>query len=294
VITVVGEALIKLVPAQTTGVLRALPGGGALNTAVRAARLGYPTTLMARLSRDPFGQMLRRHASSNGVDLSAAPEADEPTTISLASAGGHPGSEDSLYHQGTASWLWSSDELTWIPADTAVLHLDSLSCCVPPGSARVLRAAVRERRRGAAVCLNVAAVPTLLGSPARARLLMDRPMRSADVVRARVQDIAWLYPGRSIEAVAKDWLSAGPRLVVITRGSEGVVAAMDSGPVVHRAVRPSVRPPVTDPDGFDTAFTAALLGQIHRGGIEVPNAASLVTLLDAAVASACDQPPMVC
>ncbi len=76
--------------------MRALPGGNALVVAIRAAGLGYPTALMARLSSDHFGQSLRRYAAERGVDVSAAPEADEPTMIAVSgpdgsAADGYPG-----------------------------------------------------------------------------------------------------------------------------------------------------------------------------------------------------------
>ena len=259
-ITIIGEALVTLVPAPGS-VLRALPGGSAFSTAVRAARLGYPTALMARLSRDPLGQILRTHAARCGVDLSAAPEADEPTMIAVAATPADLDSTDRLNFRGTASWQWSAAELGWIPADTRVLHLDSLACCVPPGSTRILRAAARQRNHGAIVCLNVNVKPAVMESPARGRLLMDRPIRCADVVRASVDDIAWLYPGRSPEAVAQLWLGTGPKLVALANGSDGVVAIRDSGAVLHRAAARSDAETVA---GFDTAFTGALLGRLHQ------------------------------
>ena len=253
---------------------------------MRAARLGYPTALMARLSRDPFGQILRRHATRNGVDLSASPEADEPTMIAVTATAADTDSTDSLYFRGTASWQWSSAELGSIPADTTVLHLDSLACCVPPGSVRILRASARQRRRGAIVCLNVNIKPAVMESPARGRLLMDRPIRSSDVVRARVEDIAWLYPGRAPEAVAQLWLATGPSLAVITHGGEGIVAVRSSGAVLHRAAPARAG----DADGFDAAFTGGLLGGLHqlsRTGRRVDEltTSELAAMLDQATAA---------
>jgi fructokinase len=287
-ITVIGDALVNLVPVPGESVLRARPGGTGFDTAVSAARLGHPTALMARLSRDPFGQILRGHAARGGVDLSACPEADEPTMIAVAAGAGRDAA-GSLYFHGTATWQWTSAELSLIPAGTTVLHVDSLACCVAPGSTRILRASARQRGRGAIVCLSVAVAPAVLESPARGRLLVDRTFRSADVVRARVEDIAWLYPGRSPEAVAQMWLARGPRLAVITRGAEGVVAIRDSGAVLHRPARPaSPRADGLDP-AFDPAFTGALLGGLHQfrrsgQGIDELTTGDLASMLDAAVA----------
>src|SRR5580704_8289398 len=86
VITVIGEAMVKLMPAPGASLMQASPGGTAFTTAISAARFGYPTALMARLSRDSLGQFLRMHAAISGLDVSASPEADEPTMIAVVSA----------------------------------------------------------------------------------------------------------------------------------------------------------------------------------------------------------------
>jgi fructokinase len=260
-ITVIGEALIDLVPASDDATWRALPGGSPLNVAIGAARLGHPTALMARLSSDCFGQQLRRHALRNGVDLVAAPEAEEPTTLAVAMPGAASASRRSFYLQGTADWQWSIAELARIPGATTVVHLGSLACCVAPGAARVLRAAARQRRRGALVCVDPNVCPEVMGTPPRGRLLVERMVMSADVVKASTEDIGWLYPGRALEDVAGHWLGLGPELVVITCGGDGAMALRGTGTVLHRPAHPAR---VVDTFGAGDAFTAALLGELRR------------------------------
>ena len=286
-ITVIGQAMVKLVTGPGSGLMQASPGGGAFTTAIRAAQLGYPTSLMARLSRDPLGQFLRMQAASNGLDVSAAPEADEPTMIAVTSADADSGGTDSLYFRDTASWQWSAAELGWIPAGTTVLNLDVLDCCVLPGSTWVLRAAARQRNRGAIVCLNVTVTPAVMGSPTRGQSLVDRPVKAADLITTSLEDISWLYPGRAAEAVARLWLAQGPELVVITCGCDGLVAVRKSGTVLYRAT--GLQP--SSVTGFDAAFTGALLGGLHElsdagVSVEALSASELASVLDTATATA--------
>jgi fructokinase len=287
VITVIGEATVKLVSAPGSSLIQASPGGSAFTTASWSARLGYPTALMARLSRDSLGQFLRMHAASNGLDISASADADEPTMIAVASTEADAGSTDSVYFRDTASWQWSAAELGWIPADTTVLNLDVLDCCVLPGSTWVLRAAARQRVRGVIVCLDVTVKPAVMGSPTRGRLLIDRPVKAADLVTTSLEDISWLYPGRGAEAVARLWLAEGPKLVVITCGSDGLVAVRKSGAVLYRAT--GLHP--ASATEFNAAFTGALLGGLHElsdvgVSIEALSMSELATVLDAATAAA--------
>lgn len=286
-ITVIGQAMVKLVAEPGSGLMQASPGGGAFTTAVQAARLGYPTSLMARLSRDPLGQFLRLQAASNGLDVSASPEADEPTMIAVASADAEALSTDSLYSRDTASWQWSAAELGWIPAGTTVLNLDLLDCCVLPGSTWILRAAARHRSRGAVICLNVTVTPAVMGSPTRGQLLVSRPVKAADLITTSLEDISWLYPGRAPEAVARLWLAQGPELVVITLGSDGLVAVRKSGTVLYRATGPQP----ASVTGFDAAFTGALLGGLHElsdAGVSIDalSTSELASVLDTATATA--------
>ena len=314
-ITVLGGGIVNLVPTSDETVLRAVPGGSAFSIAIEAARLGFPTALMVRLSRDPLGQMLRRHATRSGIDLSASPEADEPTTIALVPAPRtarngsrregrqHRAAPGSLYVAGTASWQWSPAELGWIPRATTVLHIGSVIHWPAPVMGRILRAAARLRQRGTLVCLDLNVRPevtqALRETPGQARILLDRPIRLADVVRANTEDVAWLYPGRAPQAVAESWLRLGPELAVITSGASVVMAVRGSGSALHRRATVHYAAgaglPAGDAavDAFRAAdaFTAGLLGSLYRlrrreAKIQQLSAEDLSEMLDAALQAA--------
>jgi fructokinase len=218
-ITVIGEAFIDLIPTADDAMVRAQPAGRPLRVAVAAARLGYPVALMARLSRDRFGQVLRRHAAQHGVDLSAAPDADEPATVATPGPVRRPARDGpaqhgpahpdlahrdqaprdraevpvrQLYYAGTADWQWSSAELAALPAASPVLYLSTLACCVPPAAARVLRRAARQRGHGALTVLDLRAHPEVMETPGRGRVLLESPVRAADVIRTSAADLSWL------------------------------------------------------------------------------------------------------
>lgn len=294
-ITVMGEALIDLALASDDETVQAMPGGSALNIAVGAARMGYPAALMARISRDPFGEMLRRYAIRNGVDLSAAPDADEPTAIAVAPGDAGRPADAGVYSAAAAGWQWTSDELSWIPAETTVLHVGSLAWCAAPSATRVLHAAARTRRRGALVCMDLNVHPEVMGSPGRGHILLERAFKLADVVRASVEDIGWMYPERAPQAVAEQWLRLGPGLIVVTCGPSGAMAIRGAGSVVHRPAYPA---DVIDTAGVGDAFTASLLGAMHRLGHagttpRALTARDLAEVLDAAILAAamtCERP----
>jgi fructokinase len=289
-ITVVGEALMDLTlpsgSAMTSdGVtLRALPGRGALTIAVSAARLGYPVALMAHLSRDVLGRLLRRYAAQNGVEVSGSPEVDEPTAILVGSAAPHKGERPTLYAGGPAAWQWSAGDLAWISPDTTILHVGSLAWCPAASTARVLRAASRLRQRGALVCLDLGMCAKVMQTPGQGRVLLERAIGAADVIQASIDDIDWLYAGRAPQSVAEQWARLGARLVIITCGASGVMAVRSAGSVVYRPAYPV---DVVDAAGAYDAFTAGVVGALHdhhRGGEagQVLSALPIADVLDLA------------
>jgi fructokinase len=293
-ITVMGEALIDLAPTADAAVLRAVPAGSGLNVAVSAARLGYPVTLMTHLSRDPFGDMLRRYALQNGVDLSGATEGDEPTAIAIEPADGRR-MRAILHSRDASAWPWTPTDLALIPADTAVLHICSLVWCTAASATRALRAAGRLRQRGALVSMDLTVHPEAMRTPGQGRILLERPLRSADVALVSIADINWLYPGRTPQAVAEQLLRLGPRLVIVACGPSGAMAIREPGIVVHRPAYPA---DVVDTTGAREAFTAALLVALHThhpkdGGVRSLTTGPLTEMLDLAVLVAgitCERP----
>jgi fructokinase len=289
-ITVIGEALIDLVPGEEPDSVRARPGGSPYNVAFGLARLGHPTALMARFSDTALGAILRRRALSAGLRLDAAPVVREPTTLAVVSLDADAQASYDFYVEGTADWNWTPFELSRLPAQTRVLHFGSLASWLPPGGDRILDLAKVVRARGdVLVSYDPNLRPPLLGHPDRARPIVERRVAVAHVSKASREDVAWLYPGRSWGWVAAHWLELGAGLVVITGGADGSEAFTPSGITVHR---PAPAVAVVDTVGAGDAFTAGLLGALVRRRIHRPEALgaatadSLAGILDEAIAIA--------
>ena len=265
-ITVIGEALVHLTQTSDATSLRARPGGSALNIAVAAARLGYPVALLARLSRDLYGQQLHEYAVENGVDVSGATDADEPTAIAIDVTGTVPGAElvpgtrARLYSGDASARHWTPGDLSGLSAETSVLHVGSLVWQDAKATSSVLRTTTRLRQRGALAWMDLRVYPDMMKGPAQSRILLERPLRSADIVYTGAYDIGWLYPGRPRQAVAEQWLGLGPTMVIV--GSRtGYMVLHRSGSVTHWPPPAPAR--LVDKAGAKETFTAVFLGALH-------------------------------
>lgn len=271
-LTVIGEALIDLVPGAGPGDYHARPGGSPFNVAIGLVRLGHRTALMARLANNAFGRQLREHAAAEGVDLTSAPQATEPTTLAVVSldAEGHAGYD--FYLDGTADWQWTDSELARIEPDTAVLHVGSLASWTRPGNRHIRAAVARLREQGGTlISYDPNIRPLLLGKPERARPLVEDFVSVAHLVKASREDVEWLYPETDIAEVGDRWLKLGTLAVVITDGPNGAHLLRADAAAVHRPGR-KIR--LVDTIGAGDAFTSGLLGGLVRRGLHTPEALS--------------------
>lgn len=278
-VTVIGEALIDLVDSGDHHTFAAHLSGSPLNVAVGLARLGRPTELLARFSRDAFGRRLREFAAQNGVGLSAAVDAPEPSTLAVVNLDEHGKASYDFYLHGSADWQWTPAQLR-VPPATRILHTGSLASWLPPGDGPVLDAL---RTSPALVSYDPNVRPSLLGTPDQARPRIEGMVAAADLVKASADDIAWLYPADTTAAVAKRWLDLGPAVVVITRGEHGAVGYRRGAAPIERAGRP-VR--VVDTIGAGDAFTSGLLDALAVAEVYDATAlagADLGRALDAAI-----------
>jgi fructokinase len=265
--------LIDLVDSGDQRTFTAHLSGSPLNVAVGLARLGQPTQFLARFSQDTFGRRLRDFAERNGVGLTGAVDAPQPSTLAVVNLDEHRKAHYDFYLDGSVDWQWRPDELV-VPDGTAILHAGSLTSWTPPGAEHVV-ATLRRTRPAALVSYDPNVRPALLGTPARARPLIEAAVATADLVKASDDDIAWLYPGDRPGDTARRWLGLGATAVVITRGASGAVGFRRGADPLERPVRPVQ---LVDTIGAGDAFTSGLLDALARAGVRDPASLAAVDL----------------
>jgi fructokinase len=262
VIVICGEAVVDLVPDPSVPTrYDARPGGSSANTAVALSRLGAPVSMLARLSGDGFGRLLRAHLVDNGVDVSHAVAAAQASSVAIASVGSDGGADYRFLVAGTADWGWTDDELGHLPADTLAVHSGSLALALAPGGAAVERL-LHRMRTSATVSLDPNIRPSLIADMPRHRDTVERCVAAADVVKVSREDLDALHPGEAAMNVARRWARGGPALVVVTDGADG-----STGLSAELEVRcPAIPVQVVDTIGAGDTFAAALLDWLHRAG----------------------------
>ncbi len=242
-----GEALVDLVP-------EAVPGGGPMNVAVAAVRMGAPSAFVGRVSTDEHGQLIWRHLETNGVDLRASERGDEPTARAIVR---HvPQLVFEFEGDDTADTMLSRVELAELGDGPHLLHGGTLGF-FRGRTAEVLATAV-ERHDGI-VSLDPNVRPDIVDDRDRWDHFHQRWLTHTHIYKASEEDLAWVWPDQDAASAATRLLEGAVEAVFVTRGPDGVSVFTREGRI--DVASPRVR--VADTVGAGDTFAASVLVSLH-------------------------------
>jgi fructokinase len=260
---VCGEVLIDLIPGAD-GVRVAHVGGGPANTAKALARLGHDVHFIDGISSDQYGQMSRQELLDDEVKLDLALKSDKPTCTA----------EVTLAADGSASYLFTIDGTatfdfsdSWLPDPSRykpqALHIGTLVTIIEPASSILYDWAITVAEF-APIVFDPNIRPSVVGDRVRYAAAVEKWAAISSVIKLSDDDVQWLYPDESFESVAQRWISQGASVVVITRGSQGLIGFSATGSVEV----PGVKIEVVDTVGAGDTVGAILVEAMIEKGLE--------------------------
>jgi fructokinase len=289
-IVVCGEALMDVFDAGATATGHALDariGGSPYNVALGLARLAQPVAFCGAVSTGFLGQRLARSLADEGIDMSLVQRTGAPTSVCIVGldANGVPAYD--FYGERGADRQLDPSVLARVPPSARALHFGSYAMVVEPVGA-TQRALVEAWHRRALISYDPNVRLTVEPSLERWRSTLEWMLPRTHLLKISEEDIALLFPGSALDALAASWLARGPRLVVITRGAEGSLGFSAAASVRS----PPVRVDVIDTVGAGDTFQAALLtwlaehGRLAIDGVGPLDAAALGEMLGFATRAA--------
>ena len=274
---VCGEVLIDELPSG------AVVGGGPANTAKALARLGHEVAFIDGISTDAYGVKARAELAADGVNLSLAMTSDLPTAVAVVT----------LAADGGASYVFKLDKTatfdfnpSWLPDPSRykpqVLHIGTLATLVQPG-ADVLFDWALACADFAPVVFDPNIRPQVMSDRAKYVALVEKWIGISSVVKLSDDDLEWLYPGKSPESIAEQWLQDGVALVVMTRGADGLIGYTSDGVVEVAGEKVNV---VDTVGAGDTVGAIVVQGLITDGLLNMRGSVLKDVLHRAAVAAA--------
>ena len=258
-----GDAVVDLLP-EKPGHLMQCPGGAPANVAVGIARLQGNSAFIGRVGADPFGEFMRQTLREENVDTRYM-IADSQHRTSTVVVG--------LDVQGERSFTFMvrpSADLFLEPSDLPEfqrgewLHCCSIALAAEPSRTATLTAMKQIRAAGGHVSFDLNLREDLWSDPALLHLVVNEALSHTDVAKFSDEELDFLCPGQepavSLPQLAKRF---GIRLLLVTRGREGVIACYQ-GEITHHATTPVDS---VDTTGAGDAFVAGLLWVLATSGL---------------------------
>ena len=279
-IWVCGEVLIDLLPGTPERI--AVVGGGPANTAKALARLGHDVHFIDGISTDDYGVSARAELLADEVKLDLALTSDKPTCLAIVSLGADGGATYEFKIDGTATFDFG---LNWLPDPSVhkpnVLHIGTLVTIIEPG-ASVLYDWALQVAEFAPIVFDPNIRPSVMGDHDLYEAAVEKWAALSSVIKVSDDDMAWLYPGQKYEDVVQRWLNDGAALVVVTRGSNGIIGFAQDGAVEVDGAKITVADTV---GAGDTVGAIIVEAMVEKGILALTGDVLKATLHRAAVAA---------
>ncbi|MEW6886715.1 PfkB family carbohydrate kinase [Trueperella pyogenes] len=258
-----GEALVDLIERQDRpGDIEKRAGGSPYNVACGLARHGHETVLGSWWAKDSDGALISAELRANGVLVMNGSDTAPRTSTAKAN----------LDENFNATYTFDIDWRLPVGAEkqpASHIHTGSYGATEEPGASSVR--AVIAAHPDATISYDPNIRPAIMAEQSVTVPIVEEIIGLSTLVKASDEDIAWMYgehASASEEALAeicRRWLSLGPSLVVVTRGSEGAVA-MSQGSEAMIAV-PTSGTDVVDTVGAGDSFMAGLISGLLDAGL---------------------------
>ena len=250
---VIGEALVDVIRDATGGV-RSHPGGSPMNVAVGLARLGMDTDLVTQLGDDDNGRMIVEHLRDSAVTLRAGSITVDPTSTATAT----------LDASGAATYVF---DLRWdialpVVEGADLIHTGSIGSILEPGAESV-RTVFASADPSTLLSFDPNIRPAIMGERDEVTRRVEDLAARCHVVKMSDEDAAWLYPNRTLDDIADQYIAGGTTLFAVTRGARGCLIRTEGVDV--RLPAPPVA--VVDTVGAGDAFMSGLLYAIFGSGL---------------------------
>jgi fructokinase len=268
-IITLGELLIDMTQdgtdEQGNGRFTAYPGGAPANVAVAAARLGADTGFIGKVGDDSFGRSLAETLRKEGVNTDGLFVSDSvPTTMAIVSVDASGEREFSFYRNpGADTQLTTEEAVAVIENDLPlILHAGSLSMTTSPSREACEEALRFAKERGVIISYDPNYRAALWDTEENAVAMMKKLLPLADILKVSDEEMLMLTGTEDFEEGSLVLSGYGPRLVLVTLGSQGVFVRYGE----YAEVVPGFRVKVADTNGAGDTFLGAMLAQIAARG----------------------------
>ncbi|WP_106477698.1 carbohydrate kinase family protein [Phytohalomonas tamaricis] len=244
----------------------AVAGGSPFNVAIGLKRLGRESALFTGLSTDFLGQRLARVLAREGVSSDYLIRLDDPTTLAMVALDPNGSPQYAFYNDRGADRGLALEHLPELNDSVRGIHIGSYSLVVSP-TAETIQALVERESERRLISLDPNIRLQIEPDLARWRERIETLAQVAHIIKVSEEDLEALYSDRASEEVAQGWLSERCKIVIMTRGEQGVIVFTQAHGRSHVA---ACQVEMVDAVGAGDTFQAALLCWLDEHDLASP------------------------
>lgn len=258
----IGEVLVDRIKDQTT--TKQYFGGSPGNIAVNLSKLGVHPILVSSIGQDNDGDYLEKFLVEEGIDLSFVKRSSGPTSRVLINQ--TAGSPEPIFVRGSDSQIYFSQELEKEIKTCKIMHFSYWPLSQNPAKETILKLIQVAKSSDVVIGFDPNYHIDLLGENSITLDELIKMMSFVDIMKPSLDDAKRLFGvGYSVREYLQLFLNAGVKLVVMTLGKDGLIAAYKDQVIEM----PSMADDVVDATGAGDAFWSGLYsGIINQYTIE--------------------------
>lgn len=238
-----GEALVDLVSHRKGAHLNEAllfekrPGGSAANIAINMARIGNNTVLLSAIGNDGFGNFLKKHLKSAGVETDCLQVvSDKPTSLVVTSD--KPCSPEFSLYRGADANISANCFPRQRLQHCRIFHTTLFALSKKPARKSLLELAELAVGQGAQLSLDLNYSAQIWSERNKALKVLDRLLKLKPLVKISEKDVLQLYrEPLPAHKVIERLLMKGASLVSLTLGKRGsYVADQQQSPLLVPAL----------------------------------------------------------
>ena len=284
-----GECLIDMLPVQSdlgADALQPHTGGAVFNTAVALGRLDAEVGFCSGVSTDLFGVQIADVLKKNKVNDRFLILSDRPTTLAFVQLENGQ-ARYVFYDENSAGRMIDIDDFSPVDAEVSCLFFGGISLISEP-AADAYRAFCEQNSADRLVYLDPNIRPGFVRDEPQYRSRLNAMIANADIVKVSDEDLFWLSDSGDPSSAVETLLESGPKLVLLTKGAEGVEAYWQGGRVDCATPQAEVVDTVGAGDTFNAGFLKVLQTEnlLHKELMANPDPALVGRALDLGVRAA--------
>ena len=258
-----GESLIDMISVPNAGnesVFAGLTGGAIFNTSIALGRLDVPVGLISGVSTDLFGKKIIKDLTDSNVNIKFLIRNKKPTTLAFVDVKNGQANY-TFYDENSAGNSIHYSDFPNIPKIVTALCFGGISLCTEPAASAYEKLFIQEIKNKV-LFLDPNIRSTFISDEISYRKRLNKMISSSDILKVSDEDLDWIVTsGSNINEKIEKLHNLGAKLVIVTKGAEGVAAYVKNKKVINL---PAQKVNVIDTVGAGDTFNAGFLAKLSN------------------------------